>query len=335
MKATVGFKSATSRAARLAAGMAFVLSMTAAELAQGQPYPSRTVTIIVNFAPGAGALTLLARTLADEASKELKQPVVVDYRAGAGGNIGAQYVAGTRPDGYTLLAAVDTTFTVNPSIYKQMPFDADKAFVPIATLATFSQTLVVNSGALPVRSFAELVARAKSQPVHYASAGNGSPGHIAAEMLASVTGMKLEHVPFKGNAPATQALLGGEVPIGFLLTSGVLPHIEAGKLIPLAVSTLKRSPTLPNVPTVAESGYPGFTAEFGWVLMAPAGTPEPIVRLWSEQVKKALAREDLRAKLQEMDVVPIASGSTETATRIAVERKRWAEVIKRAGISAD
>lgn len=322
-------------AARLWSAAALMVGLVTSGTALAQDYPSRPITIIVNFAPGAGALNLMVRALADDASRELKQPVVVDYKAGAGGNIGAQFVAGSSPDGYTLLAAVDTTLTVNPSVYAKMPFDADKAFAPIATLATFSQMLVVNREALPVKSFAEFVAYAKSKPVQYASAGNGSPGHVTSELLAGAIGVKLEHIPFGGNAPATQALLGGQVPIGFLASTGVLPHVESGKLTALAVSSRNRSANVPNVPTVAESGYPGFAAEFGWVLLAPAGTPEAVVRLWNAQVKKTLAREDMRARLREWDVAPVASSPAETDERLRSERKRWAEVIKRAGIRGD
>ena len=317
---------------RRAVGALGGLLCAAAGAARAQGYPSKSVTIIMNFPPGQGAMNTMVRSIADDATKDLKHPVVVDYRAGAGGNIGAQAVATAPADGYTLLAAVDTTLTVNPAVYATMPFDADKSFTPVATLATFSQLLVVNPKVLPVKNFAEFVAYAKTKPLHYASAGNGSPGHVATEMLASTAGLKLEHVPYKGNAPATQALLAGDVAIGFLVSSGVLPHVEAGKLVALASSSVKRSAVLPNLPTVAEMGYPGFAADFAWVLMAPAGTPEPIVKFSNAQVQKTLARDDLQPRLHEWDVVRSTLSPVETGERLRTERKRWAEVVKRAGI---
>jgi len=323
----------TRRAAVIAAAATAVLAGLPG-IARAADYPAKPVTLVVNFPPGGGALNLMVRALADQATRDLGQPVVVDYKAGAGGNIGAQYVANAKPDGYTLLAAVDTTLTVNPSVYASMPFDADKAFAPLATFGTFSQMLVVNPKVLPVKSFAELVAMAKDKPVQYVSAGNGSPGQIAAEMLANVAQLKLEHVPYRGNAPATQALLAGDAPIGFLVTSGVLPHVQSGRLNALAVSSAKRSVSLPEVPAVAES-YPGFLAEFSWVLMAPAGTPPAYAKVWQELVKKTLARDDVRKHLQEWDIAPLASGPEETAARLARERKRWAEVVKRAHIRVD
>lgn len=322
-----------SRRTAIAALGALVIAASGAVQAQG--YPNKPVTIIVNFPPGQGALNNMIRAIADDATKDLKQAVVVDYRAGAGGNIGAQVVANAPADGYMLLAAVDTTLTVNPAVYATMPFDADRSFAPVTTLATFSQILVANRNVLPVKSFAEFVAQAKNKPLHYASAGNGSPGHVAAEMLASTVGVKLEHVPYKGNAPATQALLAGDVAVGFLVSSGVLPHVESGKLTALASSSSKRSAAAPNVPTVAEMGYPGFAADFGWVLMAPAGTPEAIVKLWNAQVKKTLARADLQPRLREWDVVASPLGPAETGERLRSERRRWAEVVKRAGIQGN
>ncbi|HMN78452.1 MAG TPA: tripartite tricarboxylate transporter substrate-binding protein [Burkholderiaceae bacterium] len=331
------FSIRVTRRAALGRGAALLAAAAGghALAARASGYPAKPVTIVVNFPPGAGALNLMVRALADDAVKALGQPVVIDYKAGAGGNIGAQHVAGARPDGYVLLAAVDTTFTVNPSIYASMPFDADKAFLPIATLGTFSQMLVVNPRALPVRTFAELVAHAKTQPVHYASAGSGSPGHIASELLAATAGLRLEHVPYKGNAPATQGLLAGDVPLGFLVTSGVQPHVQAGKLHALAVSSARRSQAMPDVPTVAESGYPGFVVEFGWVLTAPAGTPPAVVQAWQQQVRRTLARDDIRQRLQDWDVHPSGAGTEDTASRLTRERARWAEVTRRAGIRAE
>jgi len=244
-------------------------------------------------------------------------------------------VAGAKADGHTLLATVDTTLTVNPSIYPALPFDADKGFLPVATLGTFSQMLVANPRTLPVRTFGELVAHAKAQPVHYASAGNGSPGHIACELLATTAGLRLEHVPYRGNAPAVQGLLAGDVALGFLVTSGVQPHVQAGKLTALAVSSARRSQAMPDVPTVAESGYPDFVVEFGWVLAAPAGTPPQVAQVWQEQVRATLARDDIRQRLLEWDVHPSGAGTEETAGRLARERARWAEVTRHAGIRAD
>ena len=324
---------------RGALGMGVGMTLAAAGLhtpvARAAAYPSRPVTIVMNFPPGAGALTLMVRTLADEASAHIGQPVVVDNKGGAGGNIGAQFVASAKPDGHTLLATVDTTLTVNPSIYSRMPFDAEKSFTLIATLGTFSQMLVVNPEVLPIKSFDELITYAKTHSVHYASAGNGSPGHIACALLAEMAGLRLEHAPYRGNAPATQGVLAGDVPIAFLQSSGVQPHVQSGRLIGLAVSSGQRAPGMLDIPTVAESGYPDFVVEFGWVLAAPAKTPLEAVRFWEKQVQATLAGSGLRQRLSEWNIHPSGAASAETAARLSQERARWARVTQRAGIRVD
>lgn len=304
--------------------------------ASAQGYPSRAVTLVMNFPPGAGALEFMVRSVADQASKDLHQTVVVEYKPGAGGTIGASHVAAARPDGHTLLAAVDTTFTVNPSIYRKLAYDPQRSFVHVATLGTFAQMLVINPSRLPVGDFAEFVGKARAESLQFASAGNGSPGHVTAEMLAGALGVKFEHVAYKGNAPATQALLAGEVPFGFLVTGGVLAHVKSGRLRGLAVSSPRRSGLEPALPAVAESGYPGFAAEFGWVLSAPAGTPDEVVTTWNEIVRRTLGRPDVSARLaRDFDVTVTPLTPAQTAERLGAESARWAAVIQRAGIRAD
>jgi len=312
----------------LAAGL-FAIAGPAAS----QAYPEKPVTIVVNFSAG-GPLDALARIIAEQASAELKQSFIVDNKVGAGGNIGAAAVAKAKPDGYTLLMTRDTLLTINPFLYPSMPFDAKKAFRPIALIGIYAQTLVVTSG-LPVQKLSDLLALAKSKNVTYASAGNGSPGHLTFEHLLQRTGIKMTHVPYKGAAPAVTDLLGGQVDAGFLVTSSVVPHVKAGKLRAIAVSSNERLPTLPDVPTIAESGVSGFDVRFTFLLLAPAGTPDAVVTRLHEQVTKAFARNDVRERLRAMDIPPVTGGEADVRAWVEKESARWGAVIKTAGVRAE
>src|SRR4029078_11368931 len=205
----------------------------------------------------------------------LEQPMVVDNKPGAGGNVGSAEVARAAPDGYTWLFGPDSLVTVNPHVYKQMPFKVDD-LTPVTVATRFNQTLVCNP-ALGVKSVAELVAKAKASPLSYASGGVGVPGHLSMELLQSMAGVQMNHVPYKGPAPATPELLGNQVPCGLLAGPTVLPHVRAGKLVALGVSGSRRSPTLPDVPTLAEAGVAGYAADFTLVMLAPRGVPDAIV----------------------------------------------------------
>lgn len=301
--------------------------------AQAPGYPSKPITLVVPF-PAGGPNDVLARALADRLGPALKQPIVVDNRAGATGNIGAAAVARAAPDGHTLLLTLDTSITANPALYgKRMGYDPDKDLKPVATLARFSQMLVVNP-ASKIGDMAAFVAAAR-KTLNYASAGNASPGHLTMEALQSLIGGELNHVPYRGNAPAVTDLLGGQVPAGFVATSSVAQHVVSGKLTALAVSGSKRSRLVPAVPTVAELGHPAATTEFAYVLLAPAATPEPIVQLLNGEFRKALADPAVTAKLQAMDIEAIAGTPQQAAADLKAGRERWTQVIKERGIQPD
>ena len=221
----------------------------------------------------------------------LKQPLVIENRPGAGGNVGAAEVARAAPDGYTWLFGPDSLVTVNPHVYKQMPFKVDD-LVPVTVATRFNQTLVCNA-ALGVKTVAELVAKAKASPLSYASGGVGVPGHLSMELLQSMAGFQMNHVPYKGPAPATQDVLGNQVPCGLLAGPTVLPHVRAGKLVALGISGSSRSPTLPDVPTLAEAGVTGYQADFTLVLFAPRGVPDPIVARFRQAFVDALRSPDV------------------------------------------
>lgn len=311
---------------RLCAALLSVCALAGAGAVSAQSYPTKPIQIVVPFPPG-GPNDILARAIGQELAASLKQPVIIDNRAGATGNIGAQAVARAVPDGHTLLLTLDSSITANPAIYgKRMGFDAERDLLPVAMLATFNQMLVVNPSA-GVNDFKQFVEAAK-KGLNYASAGNASPGHLTMEALQSLIGSQLNHIPYRGNAPAVVDLLGGQVHAGFVATPAVLQHVASGKLKALAVSGSKRSPLAPNVPTIAELGFPAATSEFGYVLLAPAKTPEAVVQLLNAEVRKALASESVRARLRVLDIEPVASSSQEAAASLKAGTQKWAKVIR-------
>ena len=298
-----------------------------------QTYPEKAVTIVVNFSAG-GPLDAVARIIAEKAAADFKQPVLVENKPGAGGNIGALGVARAKPDGYMLLLSLDTLLTINPYLYQGLAFDPVKDFRPVALVGSFAQTLAVTPG-LQAKNVRELVALAKSKNLTYASAGNGSPGHLIFEYLLQLTGAKMTHVPYKGAAPAITDLLGGQVDAGFLVTPGVLPHVRSGKLRALAVSSNERLAVLPDVPTVAESGVRDFDVRFTFFLLAPVGTPDPIVTRWQGEVVEALKPAAVRDRLRAMDMQPATGDAAAVKAWTAKEGARWSAVIKTAGIKPD
>lgn len=296
-------------------------------------YPSRPVRIIVNF-PAGGPLDTVARLVAERATRDLKQPVVVENRAGAGGNVGAEAAARATPDGYTLLMSTDTLVTVNPFAYRKMAFDPVRDLQPVGLAGTFNQVLVTHPGT-KTGDLKQFLALAKAGDLSYASAGIASPGHIAFEMLKARTQIQATHVPYKGNAPALSDVLAGQVPAGFLATPTAVQYIRSGKLLALAVSGQKRDPLLPDVPTVAESGVPGFDAEFAFVMLVPAGTPAPIRTRWEQQLKSIFADADFQKKLAGQGVRPQATDGAQAAQWLSAGSKRWGEVIRRLGVALD
>lgn len=302
-------------------------------LAQAPAYPSKPITLVVPF-PAGGPNDILARAIAERVGPVLKQPIMVDNRSGATGNIGAQAVARAPADGHTLLLTLDTSITANPALYgKRMGYDPEKDLKPVASLGRFSQMLVVSPSS-KIADFKQFVEAARKD-LNYASAGNASPGHLTMESLQTLIGGRLNHIPYRGNAPAVTDLLGGQVQAGFVATPSVAQHVAAGKLIPLAVSGAKRSKLAPSVPTVTELGYPAATAEFGYVLMVPSATPEPIVQLLNAEFRKALADPGVSSRLQAMDIEPIAGTTQQAATDLKAGRERWTKLIKERGIQPD
>jgi len=307
------------------------LGPSAPALAQAV-FPDKPVKFVTNF-PAGGPLDILGRALAVPLQAELKQPFIVDNRPGAGGNIGADLVAKSPADGYTVLLTIDTTFTINPHLYAAMPFNA-KDLKPLMVFSSSGLTVGVVPS-LPVKTLAEFVARAKKQDTTFASAGNGSPGHIAAEIFANATGARITHVPYKGNAPAVTALLSNEVQAGIVATPGLLPHIQAGKVRPLAVTGLQRSPLLPDVPTVGELELKNLQFEVLYMAMVPAATPEPVVDKLRAALKTALATPDLKARLAGLDMVALGESGKTAVDRLESSKARYGAIVKATGMKVD
>jgi tripartite-type tricarboxylate transporter receptor subunit TctC len=295
-------------------------------------YPDKPVRVIVTTVPGP--LDAFARAVLERVQQRLKQPFLVDNKPGAGGNVAAEMTAKAPADGYTLLFALDTTFTVNPSLYKKTSFDPVKDFVAISVPVTYSQTLAVNPN-VKVATLADLVAQAKTRRMTYASGGNGSPSHLTMAAFLSTAGIEMTHVPYKGTGASVIDVMGGQVDSVFAVGSGIFPHSKAGKLKALAVSGGQRSITAPEVPTVAESGYPNFNASFAYVLMAPAGTPDDIVQLLSREVNLAMASPEVRELNKQADYAATNLTQQQSAGWIADTRKHWAEVITKSKITLD
>lgn len=316
--------------------------MSAAALGAGtaaaaESYPSRPVKLIVPF-PAGGPLDFTARLLADRLSAAMKQPFVVENRPGASGHLGTEAVAKAAPDGYTLLFVLDTPLTVSPSLYPELAFDPARDFTPIATAARFSLTLVVHPS-IPVNSLAEFVAYAKArkdQPVIYGSGGGrGDPGHLTMEYFRMRAGFEGVHVPYKGNSQVVMDLVGGQLQAGFLATPGVLPHVQEGGLKALAISSSRRASLAPDIPTVAESGYPGFEVGFYQAMLAPAGVPEPIRLMLEREVHNALQSPEVQARLRAAALEPLISSGPETAVLLKTAAERWRSVITSANIRID
>jgi tripartite-type tricarboxylate transporter receptor subunit TctC len=301
-------------------------------LAQAPAWPTKPVKIIANFAPG-GPADLLARSVGDALQKHFGQPFVVENRAGASGNIGADAVAKAPADGYTVLFGIDSTFTVNPHIYKAMPFKPTD-LRPVMIMAS-SGLLVGVHPSTGFKTLGDLVNAAKANPVTFSSAGNGSPGHLAAEVMTEATGARITHVPYKGNAPAVAAILSGEVNGGALATPGMLPHVKAGKVTALAVTSRKRSTLAPDIPTVAEAGLPQLEQEVLYLAMVPAATPEPVVQALQKAMADALARPDVRARLDNLDLHYEGLAGAAAAKRLADLSDRYGKVIRATGMKVE
>jgi len=317
---------------RAALSAALVACCMASAPASAQDFPQRAITLVAPFAPG-GSVDITARLIADAWAKTLGQSVVVENRAGASGNIGMSAVARAQPDGYTL--SLNTmSLAINPSLFKAMPFDTQKDLRSVGTVATSQHVLTVTNS-LPVNSVAELLAYVRARPandVSFGSAGTGSTFHMAAELFKSVSHTQILHVPYKGGGPAMLDTISGQVQMSFPVLSAAKAQVDGGKLKPLGVTGKTRSPLLPNVPTIAESGLPGYEFNTWFVISAPAGTPQAVVDTLNAKLGEALRSPEVVARMQREGFEALISTPAQTDQMVAAEMTRWAGIIKAAGI---
>lgn len=300
-----------------------------------QTYPTKPIKLIVPFPPG-GPTDIVARPLSVLLGDRLKEQIIIENKGGAGGSIGADLVAKSAPDGYTLFMGTVGTNAINGSLYKQLPYDMTKDFTPIALVATAPVVIVVNSNDR-IKTLAELIAEARAKPetIAFGSAGNGTPGHLTAALFESTTQVKLKHIPYKGSASAITDLIGGQIPLAFDPIQSVLPHITSGKLRALAVTSKTRSPLLPNVPTVAELGYPQFESTAWWALFAPAKLPESITKKLRMDTEKVAQSAAFRERLGNLGVQPNTDFKESLANFQTSEIAKWARVVRDSGATID
>jgi tripartite-type tricarboxylate transporter receptor subunit TctC len=302
--------------------------------AASQPYPTKPVRLIVPFPPG-GANDIVARIVGQRLHERWGRPVVIDNRGGAGGNIGTEIGARAAPDGYTLTIGSTSTFASNVSLYSRLPFDPRKDFAPVALIVTAPNVLSVHPS-VPAKSVQELVQLARAAPnkLNYSSFGDGSSAHLVGEMFKRMAGIEAVHIPYKGGGPALAAVIAGEVQMTFSNLSVALPQVKAGKVRGLAVTSVKRAAALPELPTVAESGVPGFQAT-AWIgLAAPAGTPRALVERINREVIAVVNEPETRQQFLGRGLEPAAGTPADYAQHIRAEIERWSKVIKEAGIKA-
>ncbi len=304
-------------------------------ISQAQAFPDKPVRIIVPAAAGGGADTL-ARLLAQHMGSSLGQPVLVENRAGAGGNLAAEAVARAPKDGYTLLLGDNAQLAINPSLYASVPFDPLTDFTPIARVASFPFLLLAHPDA-GIRSVADVLAKARAKPgmLAYASAGVGTPQHLGGELMAAKAGVQLLHVPYRGGAPALKDLLAGQVPIGFVGIPPTLVHVQKGSLLALAVSSAKRSPALPDVPTMEQAGVPDYDAVVWFGILAPAGVPDVVVQRLADTIRDVMGRAAVREKLLSMGYEPSLAGPVEFARYMRSESLKWQELVRKSGATAN
>jgi tripartite-type tricarboxylate transporter receptor subunit TctC len=317
------------------AAFATAALLCVASTAFAQAYPTKPVKIIVAFTAGS-ATDILARVVADSLSKSLGQPFLVENKPGAGGSVGTAQAKDAAPDGYTLVAAGSGPFGINPAIYSNLPYDPLRDFEPIGHIVLTPQVIVVGAQT-PYKSIKDLVAAAKAKPgeIAYASLGNGSTSHLTIEALQSAAGIKMNHIPFKGSSDAQTQIIGGQVPLMSDTVSGVLAQVKAGKLRAIGVAIPQRSPYLPDVPTIAEQGFPGFES-VGWIgLAAPAKTPVAILDKLNAELRKINQDPAVKAKLEQLAFTPITGSRQEFGAWIKSEIEKWKKVAKDSGAKAD
>ena len=310
----------------------FILALSSAVAAQSD-YPNRPIRLIVTVPPG-GAADFIARLVGGKISESVGQPVLVENRGGAGGTIAADAVAKAAPDGYTLLQNSITTHGVGPHLYAKLPYDPVKDFAPVSGLALLPLIMAVNAD-LPFRNVQELISHSKSNALNFASSGNGGAPHMAAELFKSVTGAPLTHVPYKGSGPAVADLVGGRVQIMFDAAPSLIAHIRSGRLRVLGAASAERNRLLPEVPTFGELGYPKVAVSLWYGLLAPAGTPKPVVEKLNREAARALTSPEVRDKLQAQGAEPMPGTPEAFASFMQEEMAKWAPVVKQAGVKLD
>ena len=320
----------------MVAGLLSALTLNVGAMAAAtDAYPNRPIHFIVPFPPG-GPADLLARTVGQQLSASWGQPVVVENRAGAGGNLGMQSGAKSAPDGYTLILAPTGNLTINPSLYRDLPYNPALDFAPVTQLASVANVLVVNPS-VPANSVKELIALAKAKPgqLNFVSPGNGSGAHLAGELLKTMAGIDMQHIPYNGMAPAMNSVLGGQAQVFFAGLPNALPQIKAGKVRALAVASPTRVAALPDVPTMAESGLPGFAAVSWYGVVVPAGTPKEIIEKLYVEISKILQTPAVKQTLEAEGAEAIGNTPEQFAAAIKVETEVWAKVVKASGARVD
>jgi tripartite-type tricarboxylate transporter receptor subunit TctC len=298
-------------------------------------YPTRPIHLIVPYPPGGGT-DIVGRLLGEKLSASLKQPIVVDNRGGAGGVLGTEVAANAAPDGYTLLLA-PSSHVINPSIYAKLPYDTVKDFAPITMVASAPILMAVNPR-VPANTMGDFVKAAKADPkaiANYGSAGVGTVFHLTGQMFNELSGLTLQHVPYRGGGPTVTALLAGEIPLAFETMLSLQPHVRAGTLRALAITSARRSATMPEIPTTAEAGFPQLVADNFYALFAPAGTPAPILLQLHDAAVAALGMPDLRDRLREQGAEVVGNSSAELAAYVAAEIPKWANLARQAGVKPE
>lgn len=325
-----------TRTTRRAAMGAIALAAATLSLgAAAQAYPTKPITIVVPFSAG-GTTDILARLVGQYLTTELGQPVVVDNKAGAGGNIGGALAAKAPADGYTLFMGTVGTHAINAALYKKMPFDHVKDFAPLSRVANVPNLLVAHPSQ-PFKTVPEMIAYAKANPgkINFGSPGNGASPHLSGELFKSMAKVDLTHIPYKGSAPAVSDLLGNQIAIMFDNMPSVIPHVRSGKLRAIAISTAKRSPELPDVPTIAEAGVPGYEAVSWFGLFAPAATPKPVLDKLSAALSKVLANPEVQKKISAQGGETVNETPAQFAAFIRSETTKWGKVVKESGATVD
>jgi len=313
----------------------FAVVAFAATAAVAQPYPSKPTRMIVPYPPG-GSADILARAIGAKVGEGLGQPVVIDNRPGAGTIIGTEATAKAAPDGYTFMLGTVSSHAINPALNPKLPFDPVKDFTPLALVASIPFAMIVHPS-VPAKSVREFVALAKSKPgqLNYSSAGNGTSNHLAGELLKSMAGINIVHVPYKGSAPALNDLIAGQVSLMFDLVLTAAPHIKSGAARGLAVTGAQRSAVLPDLPTVAESGLPGYEVSAWFGIFAPAGLPQPVAKRLNAEFVKVMREPDLKQRLASLGADPLTSTPEEFSTYLRSEIDKWAKVVKASGMKVD